>query len=165
MLKARNRFKSDYKIVDICDLGAALYGPGIKPFIQVILVATNSSFLMAYCMFLGFNSDQILCKSFQVAECHQQNLYTGIILLALFPVYCLRSMNNIGYFSAVALFFTFIAIVLILVICGGLIAMEPSEIRDEYHLNIKDEDREYNYFDGYMVPVVVATLNSLFEGN
>lgn len=33
LLKARNRFKSDYKIVDICDLGAKLYGPGIKPFI------------------------------------------------------------------------------------------------------------------------------------
>ena len=33
LLKARNRFKNDYKIVDICDLGAKLYGPGAKTFI------------------------------------------------------------------------------------------------------------------------------------
>jgi amino acid permease len=105
-----------------------------------------------------------MCKSFKVAECHQNNLYTVIILILLFPVYCLRSMNNIGYFSAIALFFTFIAVILILVICGNLITMEPSEIREEKHIHITDEDRDYNYFDLYMVPVVMATLNSLFEG-
>ena len=30
---------------------------------------------------------------------------------------------------------------------------------------MKDEDREYNYFNGWMIPVACAALNSLFEGN
>lgn len=163
LLKARNRFKSDYKIVDICDLGAKLYGPGIKPYISVVLVATNTAYLMAYCMFLGVSVDQLLCKSFKVTECHKSNLYTAIILVLLFPLYCLRSMNNIGYFSAIALVFTFIAIIMIVVINSMLIGMSPAEIRDEKHIPITDEDRDFNYFDGMMVPVAAATFNSLFK--
>jgi amino acid permease len=165
ILKARNRFKSNTEIVDIVDLASVLYGPGMKMFVQVVLVATNASFLMAYCMFLGFNVDQIVCKGFKAAECHQNNTYTAIILLALYPLYCLRSLNGIGYFSAVALLFTFVAIILILYINITILTQSYEETKEQYNVIITDEDRDYVYFDPYMVPVVVATLNALFEGN
>lgn len=165
LLKARNRFKSDHKIVDICDLGAKLYGPGIKPFLSVILVATNTAYLMAYCMFLGVNIDQLMCKSFKVTECHKNNLYTAIVLILLFPINCMRTMNNIGYFSTLALAFTFAAIIMILVINCMLIGMEPAEIRENKHIEINDDDRNFNYFEGMMVPVVAATFSSLYKNH
>ena len=74
-------------------------------------------------------------------------------------------MNNIGYVSAVALLFTLIAIVLILVISFGVLNKTPEQVREEDHIELKDEDREYVYFNPWMVPVVCATFNSLFEGN
>ena len=52
LLKARNRFKQE-RIVDICDLAARLYGDWVRPFMAILLVATNSIFLIAYIMFLG----------------------------------------------------------------------------------------------------------------
>lgn len=60
LLKARNRFKS-VEIVDICDLASALYGEWIRPIMAVLLIATNSCFLMAYVMFFGTQSDQLMC--------------------------------------------------------------------------------------------------------
>ena len=116
LLKARNRFKREY-IPDICELGAKLYGDWLRPWIQALLVATNSCFLMCYCMFIGFNIDQLACKTFEAAQCHQNKTYTAIVLLALYPIYCLRKLSGIGYFSAIALVFTLIAVILILIIC------------------------------------------------
>ena len=52
LLKARNRFKRE-KIVDICDLSAVLYGEWTRPLMSILLITTNSCFLMAYVMFLG----------------------------------------------------------------------------------------------------------------
>lgn len=68
LLKARNRFKRE-DIVDICDLAVALYGEWIRPLMAVLLITTNSCFLMAYVMFLGTQSDQLMCKTFKAAEC------------------------------------------------------------------------------------------------
>jgi len=53
IIKARNRFKADDTIVDICDMGAKLYGEGVRPVITVILVTCNFTFLMAYTMYFG----------------------------------------------------------------------------------------------------------------
>ena len=47
IIKARNRFKKDETIVDITDLGAKLYGEGLRPFLTVVLVSSNISFLIA----------------------------------------------------------------------------------------------------------------------
>jgi amino acid permease len=52
LLKARNRFKKEV-IVDICDLGARLYGDGIRPWISLLLVLCNGTFLICYIMFFG----------------------------------------------------------------------------------------------------------------
>ena len=36
---------------------------------SILLVATNATFLMAYVMYLGTQSDQLMCKTFKAAEC------------------------------------------------------------------------------------------------
>lgn len=53
IIKARNRFKRDDQITDICDLGAKLYGEWIRPILTSILVLCNFSFLMAYTVYFG----------------------------------------------------------------------------------------------------------------
>jgi len=83
----------------------------------------------------------------------------------IFPVCCLRSLSNISYFSAVALFFTFAAIIMILIITIKIAGMPPSEVNDDLHIPLTDEDRNYVYFNPIMIPVFCATINSLFEGN
>lgn len=129
MLKSRNRFKNLKKpIVDIGDLAMVTYGPAMCVFLQIILVLLNGLILSAYNMFLGFTTDQLMCKSFKVMKCHNNNLYAAIYLVLLFPIYCLRSLNNIGYFSIVALVFTFLAIVLILYTNIRIINMSPEEV-------------------------------------
>ena len=66
-----------------------------------------------------------MCKTLKLAECHQNKTYTLIILAAIFPVCCLRSLSGISVFSAVALFFTFTAIVMILIISTRILEMSP----------------------------------------
>ena len=63
LLKARNRFKRE-TIVDICDLAARLYGEWTRPWMSTLLICTNACFLMAYVMFFGTQSDQLVCKTF-----------------------------------------------------------------------------------------------------
>ncbi len=56
ILQARNRFKTK-ELIDICDLGAELYGPWMKPIMSILLVTTNSIFLICYIMFFGTQAD------------------------------------------------------------------------------------------------------------
>ena len=56
VIKARNRFKHD-RIVDICDLGAKLYGENSRKYISFLLIATNMLFLMCYEVFFGSQID------------------------------------------------------------------------------------------------------------
>jgi len=69
LLKARNRFKRE-EVVDICDLGAKLYGEWLRPYLQVLIIVTNGIALIMYTMFFGFITDQLMCKTFMAAECH-----------------------------------------------------------------------------------------------
>ena len=69
IIKARNRFKKDETIVDITDLGSKLYGEGMRPFLTIVLVTCNFSFLMAYVMYFGTQSDKIMCRTFKSREC------------------------------------------------------------------------------------------------
>jgi amino acid permease len=74
-------------------------------------------------------------------------------------------MNKIGIFSAVSMSFTFLAIIVILVNTGIIASKSPEEARADYGIELTEEDRDYVYFNGMMIPVVCAGLNSLFEGN
>ena len=86
-------------------------------------------------------------------------------LLILLPIIFLRRMSFIGYFSIFVLIATFIAIGLIIYLTSVIISKSPAEVRDEYHTEIKDEDRDYNYFDWMMFPVFLCGTMGLFEGN
>ena len=113
LLLARNRFKRE-AIVDICDLAERLYGSWTRPFLAVLLLTTNGTFLMAYIMFFGTQTDQLVCKTFKVNDCGYGKLYSASILALVFPILLIRRMRGIGYFSIVILIFTFISIGIII---------------------------------------------------
>lgn len=164
LLKARNRFKRE-AIVDICDLAVALYGDWIRPLMAILLVSTNACFLMAYVMFLGMQSDQLMCKTFKSSDCGKSKLYSIIILTILLPVLYLKRLAAIGYFSLVILCFTFLAIFIIIYLSIDILEDSPQEANDVYGTHLTDEDRDYNVFDGMMLPIFCASMMSLFEGN
>lgn len=124
LLKARNRFKRQ-EIVDICDLAAVLYGDWLRPYMSALLVATNGIFLMAYIMFFGTQSDQLMCKTLKSRECGHANQYSFIILLCLLPILLLRSLAGVGFFSIFILCFTFLALGIIVYMCSKIYIMTP----------------------------------------
>ena len=164
LLQARNRFKRE-PIVDICDLAERLYGSWTRPFLAVLLISTNGTFLMAYIMFFGTQTDQLVCKTFKAADCGYGHTYAAGILFLIFPVLLVRRLRGIGFFSIFILIFTFISIGIIIYLSIVILQMSPQEANDAYGTEITDEDRDYNYFDGLMIPVFCATMMTLFEGN
>ena len=164
LLKARNRFKRE-EVIDICDLSVKLYGEGTRPIMSILLIATNAFFLMAYVMFLGTQTDQLVCRTFRAEECGYGKLYAVYIFLGLLPIIMLRKLAYIGYFSIFVLVFTFISVILILYMSSMVLSKSPEENEQDYHLDIKEEDRNYVYWDTLMVPVFCAAMMSLFEGN
>jgi proton-coupled amino acid transporter len=127
IIKARNRFKRDDNIIDVCDLGVKLYGNWLRPILTIILVLCNFSFLMAYTMFFGSQTDLIVCKTFKGRECGHRNEYSIIISACLLPIIYIRELSNIGYFSMVILIFTLIAILIIIYISIDIITLSPQE--------------------------------------
>ena len=164
LLQARNRFKRE-PIVDICDLAERLYGSWTRPFLAVLLISTNGTFLMAYIMFFGTQTDQLVCKTFKANDCGYAKLYSAGILVLLFPILLVRRLRGIGFFSIFILIFTFISIGIIIYLSVVILQMSPQEANDAYGTDITDEDRDYNYIDWLMIPVFCATMMTLFEGN
>lgn len=87
------------------------------------------------------------------------------ILLILLPILFVKSMSKIGYFSIFILVFTFVAIIIIVVLCVQILNMSPKEVSDNYNIPLTDDDRNYNTWDWMMIPVFCATMMTLFEGN
>lgn len=164
MLKVRNRFKNT-EIIDIVDLGCTLYGEWMRPLLAVLLVATNSSFLMVYIIFYGTQIDQLICKTAEAAECGNHHMYSALVLLALLPLIYIRSLKNIGYFSLFCLVFTLIGIIIIVLLSLAIANETPEDANNEYGTNIKDEDRDFNMVSYDYIPVFAASMNSLYEGN
>lgn len=52
MIKARNRFKRE-RIVDLCDLTAALYGEEKRIYMSLFLTINNTLFLVCYASYFG----------------------------------------------------------------------------------------------------------------
>ena len=138
MLKVRNRFKNT-TIIDIVDLGCTLYGEWMRPILAVLLVATNSSFLMVYIIFYGTQIDQLVCKTFEAKECGNHHLYSAFVLVALLPLIYVKSLKNIGYFSLFCLVFTLIGIIIIVILSANIATESPQEANDDYGTNIKDD--------------------------
>lgn len=106
-----------------------------------------------------------MCKTFKAADCGNQHLYSIIILLILLPILFLKRLAAIGIFSLFILVFTLVAIIIILYLSITILQMSPQEANDTYGTKITDDDRDYKYFDGMMIPVFCAAMMSLFEGN
>jgi len=164
LLKVRNRFKT-VEIIDIVDLGSTLYGEWIRPILAVLLVATNSSFLMVYIIFYGTQIDQLVCKTFEAADCGNHHTYSALVILALLPLIYIRSLKNIGYFSVFCLCFTLIGIIIIVILSGMIATESPQEANDDFGTKILDEQRDYNMVSWDYIPVFAASMNSLYEGN
>ena len=116
IVQARNRFKRDSNIIDIVELGVKLYGPWVRPILITVLVLCNFSFLMAYTMHFGYQTDLIVCRTFKARECGHKHEYSIAIVAALLPIVCLRELNNIGYFTAVILIFSLVAVIIIIIV-------------------------------------------------
>ena len=164
LIATRNRFKRE-NIVDVCDLAARLYGEGIRPIMSFLLVFTNGIFLMCYIMFFGTQTDQLVCKTFKSRECGSNKQYSLIILTALLPILFLRKLTYIGYFSMFILCFTIVAIVIIIYLSSTILSMSPEEAREKYHIPLKDDDRDYVYWDTAGLPIFASAAMSLFEGD
>jgi len=92
---------------------------------SILLIATNACFLMAYVMFFGTQTDQLVCKTFKLRECGHPIEYSLAILAFLLPILLLRSLGAIGYFSIVVLIFTFYAIGVIIYMCADIYTKSP----------------------------------------
>ena len=112
LIKARNRFKKE-KITDIGELSARLFGEWTKPYMQMLLVFTNSMFLILYMVFFGNQLDQLFCQTAKIAECGHDGKYAMAVSVILLPIVYQREMKNIGIFSMISLTMTFISIGLI----------------------------------------------------
>ena len=53
ILQARNKFKNDHQIIDICDLSVKLYGEKARKYFAFLLVVSNCLFGMAYEVYFG----------------------------------------------------------------------------------------------------------------
>ena len=116
-------------------------------------------------MYIGTQVDQIVCKTFMLAECGANREYAIYVLLALLPIICLKSMSYIGIFSIFVLIATFIAIGLILYMSGTILSKSPAEVESDYHIPLTDNDRNYKQFEIIYLPIFCANMMSLFEGN
>ena len=43
--------------------------------------------------------------------------------------------------------------------------MDPDEMKKEYNLDQTDDDRDYNEFNGFMIPIIFGTFMGLLGGN
>ena len=154
LLKARNRFKNR-EVIDLADLARLLFGETACKILGFLIVVANSCFLIIYCMFIGFNMDQLMCKTWEYAECRNNNLYVGIILILLAPAYCQRTLKNVGFFSAFVLAFTLVGLIVILYVCRGIITEKQKAGTLDEQISV----------DWAYIPVFISMMNSLFEGN
>ena len=106
-----------------------------------------------------------MCKTFKLAECGHHKQYALYIIAALLPAIFLRKLAYVGWVSLVVLLFTFSAIAIIIWKSSEILSKSPAEVRDEYHIPMADDDRQYNYWVWEMLPIFCATMLSLFEGN
>ena len=107
-----------------------------------------------------------MCKTFKLAPCNLEYLYSIGIVVLLLPILYVRSMAGIGYFSMIILVFTFVALGIIFYMSITILMMEPEDVSSKYpDIELTAADREYNKFDGMILPVFAATMMCLFEGN
>ena len=116
-------------------------------------------------MHFGTQTDLIVCRTFKARECGHQHEYSIAIVAALLPIVCIRELSNIGYFTAVILVFSVVAVIIIIIVTIQIINLSPQEVQDQYHIALTDEDRDYKYWDWLMIPLFCSSYMNVFEGN
>ena len=83
----------------------------------------------------------------------------------MLPLIFQRRLNDLGYFSFIAMCATFFAVIIIIVLCSIIASNSVEENNETYHTEMTEEQRDYKEWDWLMLPVFCASMNSLFEGN
>ena len=127
IIKARDAFKEDESIVDLCDLSVRLYGDKARKYIASFVVLFNCLAAMLYQIYFGTEVDQLMCQTLMLSECGHPHLWSAVVAIIMLPVVYLKSFKNIGYFSIFTLILTFVALSLVTYVCFTIL-IEPKEI-------------------------------------
>lgn len=80
----------------------------------MVIVVAQMSFLISYTIYIGQQTDQIICKTMRWIQCGNDVFYRIIMCLVLLPVVYQKQLKNISYFSLFGNVATVIAIVIII---------------------------------------------------
>ena len=111
--------------MDNGDLAVRLYGKGCGRFNDVLVACTNGVFLTAYIMYIGTQTDQLMCKTLKATPCGLKPIWSSAVLICLLPVLYIRSLAGIGYFSMIILCFTLTAFGIIIYMSAKILGMSP----------------------------------------
>ena len=102
---------------------------------EFFLVLSQLLFLMCYNIYFGTQADQLMCKTYEVADCGYQKTWATLINVAMLPILFQRKMSSIGYFSIVSLIFTVMSFLLITYECISIMNLKIDESTDTntYH--------------------------------
>lgn len=146
LLKARNKFKREH-ISNLSELAFLLYGERARAATDVLILATQFSFLVAYNIYFGQQFDQLACKTLMIAECGHASAYRVMFDLLLVPVLLQKQMRSIAYFSIFALTATLFALAMTVALEVEIYSNPTSYARDVMGIKLEDKDLEYKYFD------------------
>ena len=139
LLKARNRYKKD-RIIDFSDLGAVTYGPKMKLFCQAVLLVASASFCMAQGMYLGGQTDLLICDILdRPTECGKnKKMYSFIVVALLSPILLFRDFKKLSVFSSIFIGCCFTAVL-------AIFAFEFNAIYNNLH----GIDQEMTFMDEF----------------
>jgi amino acid permease len=146
LIKARNKFKNK-SIKNLSDLAMELYGERGRMITDLMNILTMAVFLVAYNIYLGEQSDQIVCKTLKIAKCGHSVMYAFLFNIVLVPIFLQKQMKSIAYFSMFCLMTMVISIVLTFILQIDILRHDPSYAVEKYGLDLKPINLEYTKID------------------
>lgn len=139
------------------DLSLVTYGPTAKAATDILVIITQLSFLVAYNMYFGSQSQTIICNATKFCNMNPNVTYTIMFNVVLLPVVLQNKMSSIANFSFFALFCTIISVIMTTV----------SEIRILHNPQIipKETVGEPLFINTQNLVLFMSTFMCIFEGN
>ena len=81
------------------------------------------------------------------------------------PFICMRTMDNLAYFSMAVLLFSVLSFAFITYLSADIVNLSVDEANSKYGLHLKDSDRDFKYWDWLMFPIFIANFMNVFEGS
>jgi amino acid permease len=97
-----------------------LFGEDWKGYMKAFLAINNTLFLSVYVLFLGTQTDKLMCETFQVSNCGNEKYWAVIVNVALLPIIFIERLSGVGVFSGIAVFLTIASISLIVYTCQDI---------------------------------------------